>query len=72
MLARAAEWNPSVFRKEGKEDIQVVIKEYIKLAVQYDNPFPVTKYTIQNMLRELQETPQGKQFLASNVMDDFW
>ena len=30
MIARAAEWNPSVFRKEGKLDVHDVIKEYLK------------------------------------------
>ena len=30
MVARAAEWNPSVFRKEGKLDVHDVIKEYLK------------------------------------------
>ena len=30
MVARAAEWNPSVFRKDGKLDVHDVIKEYLK------------------------------------------
>ena len=30
MVARAAEWNPSVFRKKGKLNVHDVIKEYLK------------------------------------------
>ena len=32
MLARAAEWNPSLFRTEGKLDVHTVIKDYLKLV----------------------------------------
>ncbi|KAI8427801.1 hypothetical protein MSG28_002202 [Choristoneura fumiferana] len=37
MLARAAEWNCSIFRKEGLLPMDTVIKEYLQLAVDYDN-----------------------------------
>ena len=30
MIARAAEWNPSIFRQEGKLNVHDVIKEYLK------------------------------------------
>jgi tRNA-dihydrouridine synthase 2 len=72
MLARAAEWNCSIFRKEGKHDIETVIKSYIELAVLTNNPFPLTKYTIQNILRELQESPRGKRFLATQTIGEIW
>ena len=32
MVARAAEWNPSIFRTEGKLDVHTVIKQYLKLV----------------------------------------
>jgi len=72
MLARVAEWNCSIFRKEGKVDLETLIETYIKLAVETCNPFALTKYTIQNMLRELQETPRGKKFLATQVIGEIW
>ncbi|KAG6454041.1 hypothetical protein O3G_MSEX008486 [Manduca sexta] len=69
MLARAAEWNCSIFRKEGLLPMDTVIKEYLKLAVDYDNAPSNTKYCVQNILRELQETPRGKQFLDCQTLE---
>ncbi|GBP76712.1 tRNA-dihydrouridine(20) synthase-like [Eumeta japonica] len=69
MLARAAEWNCSIFRKEGLLDMDTVIKDYLRLAVDYDNSPSNTKYCIQNILRELQETPRGKQFLECQTLE---
>ena len=72
MIARAAQWNSSVFRKSGKLPIDEVITDYLKYAIDYDNTFTNTKYCIQMMLRELQETPKGKRLLASSFMDEIW
>ncbi|CAG5021887.1 unnamed protein product [Parnassius apollo] len=69
MLARAAEWNCSIFRKEGLLPMDTVIKEYLKLAVDYDNSPSNTKYCVQNILRELQETPRGRKFLECQTME---
>ncbi|XP_067007933.2 tRNA-dihydrouridine(20) synthase [NAD(P)+]-like [Anabrus simplex] len=69
MLARAAEWNCSIFRPEGKLPLDDVIKAYLKYAVDYDNAPANTKYCVQNMLRELQETPRGKKFLESQTLE---
>ncbi|XP_046736770.1 tRNA-dihydrouridine(20) synthase [NAD(P)+]-like [Diprion similis] len=68
MLARAAEWNCSIFRKEGILPIEDVIRSYLKYAVDYDNAPSNTKYCIQNILRELQETPKGKTFLEAQTL----
>ena len=35
MVARAAEWNPSVFRKDGMLPLIDVVREYIKLVILY-------------------------------------
>ncbi|XP_076244189.1 dihydrouridine synthase 2 isoform X1 [Calliopsis andreniformis] len=75
MLARAAEWNCSIFRKEGLLPMEDVIKSYIKYAVDYDNSPSNTKYCVQNILREQQESPLGKKFLNSRTMEqicDVW
>ncbi|XP_063376199.1 tRNA-dihydrouridine(20) synthase [NAD(P)+]-like [Cydia fagiglandana] len=75
MLTRAAEWNCSIFRKEGLLPMDTVIKEYLKLAVDYDNSPSNTKYNVQNILRELQETLRGRQFLECQTLEqicDIW
>lgn len=51
MIARAAMRNPSVFCSSNSlEPVTSVISEYLKLAVKYDNPIPLTKYTLQSMM----------------------
>ncbi|XP_078046233.1 dihydrouridine synthase 2 isoform X2 [Augochlora pura] len=75
MLARAAEWNCSIFCKEGLLPMEDVIKAYIKYAVDCDNSPSNTKYCIQNILREQQESPLGKRFLNSQTLEqicDIW
>lgn len=69
MIARAAEWNCSIFRKEGMLPMDIVIKEYLKLAVDFDNSPANTKYCVQNILRELQDTPRGRQFLDCQTLE---
>ena len=39
MIARAAEWNPSVLRKEGKLDLFQVIRRYLKYVRSTFLPF---------------------------------
>ncbi|KAJ8936738.1 hypothetical protein NQ314_012185 [Rhamnusium bicolor] len=69
MIARAAETNCSIFRRHGMKDLENVIKDYLKYAVDYDNSPSNTKYCVQNMLRELQETPRGKKFLECQTLE---
>ncbi|XP_057328239.1 tRNA-dihydrouridine(20) synthase [NAD(P)+]-like [Microplitis mediator] len=69
MLARAAQWNCSIFRKEGLLPIDIVIKAYLKYAIDYDNSPSNTKYCVQNIIRELQETPLGKEFLKAQTLE---
>ncbi|XP_019361289.1 PREDICTED: tRNA-dihydrouridine(20) synthase [NAD(P)+]-like [Gavialis gangeticus] len=65
MIARAAMWNPSIFRKEGLCPLKDVMQEYIKYAVRYDNHYTNTKYCLCQMLREQLETTQGKNLHAA-------
>ncbi|CAL1687743.1 unnamed protein product [Lasius platythorax] len=69
MLARAAEWNCSIFRKDGLLPMENVIKSYLKYAVDCDNSPSNTKYCVQNILRELQESPLGRKFLDSQTLE---
>lgn len=70
MVARAAQWNCSVFRSEGKLPIDDVIMAYLKYAIDYDNVFSNTKYCVLNMLRDLQESPAGKRLLESKTVEE--
>lgn len=72
MIARAAQGNCSIFRKAGMLELDEVIKAYLKLAVDYDNSPSNTKYCVQNMLKELQETPRGKKFLECQTLEQIW
>ncbi|XP_001342694.3 tRNA-dihydrouridine(20) synthase [NAD(P)+]-like [Danio rerio] len=67
MLARAAMWNPSVFRQQGALSVDQVMQEYITYAVRYDNnPFN-TKYCLCQMLRDRVESPFGKRLHAAQT-----
>ena len=43
----------------------VVIHKYLMLAIQYDYPFTMVKYCVQQLLGSLQDTAQGKSSLCS-------
>ncbi len=49
-----------------------VIKELLKLSIEFDNTPSNTKYCVQMMLRELQETPRGKKFLECQTLEEIW
>lgn len=49
-----------------------LLRKYLKLSVDYDNPPHNTKYGIQSIMREQQETPRGKLFLQSQTMQHMW
>ncbi|ORX88967.1 FMN-linked oxidoreductase [Basidiobolus meristosporus CBS 931.73] len=52
MIARGAQNNVSIFRKEGLLPIREVMIQYIKNAIKIDNVFANTKYTLMQMLAE--------------------
>lgn len=70
MLARAAQWNPSIFRKEGRLSASQVITEYIKLAIDFDNNFGNTKYCLQRLLHEDTTSSEALQLLHAKEMRD--
>uniref|UniRef100_A0A182S7Z2 DRBM domain-containing protein n=1 Tax=Anopheles maculatus TaxID=74869 RepID=A0A182S7Z2_9DIPT len=75
MVARAAEWNCSVFRADGPLPLDDVVRRYLELSVRYDNSPSNTKYCVQMMLRSLQESPMGRRLLDSQTMQqicDIW
>lgn len=72
MIARAAQWNPSIFTNDDLQPLDEVIKTFLRICVDYDNTPSNTKYCIQMMLRELQETPRGQQFLQCQTLEEIW
>lgn len=68
MLARAAQWNPSIFRKEGRLSASEVITEYLKLAINFDNNFGNTKYCLQRLLHEDTTSTEALQLLHAKEM----
>lgn len=75
MLARQAEKNCSIFRKDGLLPLDDVIIEYLKYAIEYGSYFANTKYCIQQMLGSLQESERGKILLNAQqieVICDLW
>lgn len=69
MVARAAEWNLSVFQ-EAKEDPFQVIQKYLDYAIHYDYMFNIVKYNVQQVLGSHQSSALGAKFLASATMED--
>nr|XP_023646160.1 tRNA-dihydrouridine(20) synthase [NAD(P)+]-like [Paramormyrops kingsleyae] len=67
MLARAAMWNPSIFRPQGMLSLEEVMEAYIHHAVRYENHVSNTKYCLCQMLRERMESPLGKQLHAAQT-----
>ncbi|XP_056138080.1 tRNA-dihydrouridine(20) synthase [NAD(P)+]-like [Lampris incognitus] len=67
MLARAAMWNPSVFRSQGLLPLEEVMEEYLKYAIRYDNNAFNTKYCLCQMLRDKVESPMGKQLQSAQT-----
>lgn len=72
MIARTAEWNCSIFRKEGLLPMEEVIRSYLKLAVDFDNAPTNSKYCVQNILRDLQDSPLGRRFLDTQTLEQIW
>lgn len=72
MVARAAQINCSIFRKKGPLPIDDVIVAYLRKCIQFLHQPTKTKYCVQSLLRDLQETPRGKQFLETQTLEQMW
>ena len=70
MVARAAQWNCSVFRADGLLSLDQVIPAYLRLAIEYDSVYANTKYCIQMMLRDQLENLVGRRFLDSRTVEE--
>ncbi|KAL4234049.1 tRNA-dihydrouridine(20) synthase [NAD(P)+]-like protein [Mactra antiquata] len=75
MIARAAEWNTSIFRSDGPLPVKDVVKEYIKVALDMDNGFVNTKYCILMMMRSDMDQQEGLDTQDSKGLEelcDIW
>ncbi|KAG1650851.1 tRNA-dihydrouridine(20) synthase [NAD(P)+]-like [Nymphon striatum] len=70
MIARKAEYNLSILRKDGKLSKYEVIKDYLKYAIDYANYLTNTKYNIQQTLGELQDTEKGRKLLSAQTFEE--
>ncbi|XP_054153886.1 tRNA-dihydrouridine(20) synthase [NAD(P)+]-like [Oppia nitens] len=75
MIARSAQKNCSIFRRPKADgdggdllDIEEVIRQYLRLCVDYDNHVLNIKYVIQQMLGPLQDSDRGRQLLAAQSL----
>lgn len=69
MVARSAQQNVSIFRKAGNLPLDDVIIAYLRKCIRFLHQPTKTKYCVQSMLRELQETPRGKRFLETQTLE---
>lgn len=70
MIARAAQWNCSIFRKDGPLKISDVARDYIKYAVLYDSHYANTKYCVLQILREDMDMKEGQETLAVMSLEE--
>ncbi|EDV29824.1 uncharacterized protein TRIADDRAFT_2009, partial [Trichoplax adhaerens] len=70
MIARAAQWDPSIFRKEGSLPTDEIVKSYIKYAIDYDNSWSNSKYCITHFMRGKSETDKGIKLMKASSMSD--
>ncbi|XP_066290316.1 tRNA-dihydrouridine(20) synthase [NAD(P)+]-like [Branchiostoma lanceolatum] len=68
MLARAAQWNFSIFRPEGMLPQDDVIRDYLRYAIDYDNVALNSKYILQQILQAEQQSPRGQKLLATQSL----
>lgn len=61
-----------LWRSGGMLNREEVIREYLKICVDFDNSTPNTKYCVQNILREQQESPIGKATLRAQTLLQLW
>lgn len=76
MIARGAQKNVSIFRKEGPLSLEEVATEYLKLCVQYDNSVANTKYVLGKMYKynnqDLMKKKFNREFENAQSLEQIW
>ncbi|GAB1600108.1 tRNA-dihydrouridine(20) synthase [NAD(P)+]-like [Argonauta hians] len=70
MLARAAQWNVSIFNQNGMRPLPEVIQQYVKYAVRYDSHYANTKYCILQMMHEDMDMEEGSKMLGAMSLQE--
>ena len=68
MLARAAQWNLTIFRPAGFLPWEDIVKAYIKYAVDYENTEINSKYCVQQTMHEILNTEIGQNLQHSGTL----
>ncbi|XP_055373652.1 tRNA-dihydrouridine(20) synthase [NAD(P)+]-like [Condylostylus longicornis] len=69
MIARAAQNNVSIFKPDGVLlPVDDVIIRYLRICVDFDNTASNTKYCVQSMIKDQQETARGRLFLNCQTL----
>ncbi|KAI6649331.1 tRNA-dihydrouridine(20) synthase -like [Oopsacas minuta] len=68
MLARAAQRNPSIFRKSGMLSGFIMAQRYLMYAIDYDNTYGNTLYCICNIMHSLMDKDIGSKITSSRSM----
>lgn len=68
MIARAAQWNMSVFDKRGLRPETEVAREYLRLALRYDNRLENTKFCLSSILRHELTSELGQSMTSAQSM----
>uniref|UniRef100_A0A2C9L861 DUS-like FMN-binding domain-containing protein n=1 Tax=Biomphalaria glabrata TaxID=6526 RepID=A0A2C9L861_BIOGL len=72
MLARAAMWNCSVFRRDGPLPFIDVLKSYLRYAFLYDNNVMNTKYCVLQIIHDkMTEIPEADLSLSAKSLQEF-
>lgn len=61
-----------VFRIEGLLPEDDVIKQYLKLAIDYDNNGGNTKYCITQMMHNKMTTDKGRRIASCRSLNELW
>ena len=68
MLARAAQRNPSIFRKSGILPVLEMSRSYLMYAIDYDNPYGNTLYCLCNIMHSVMDKEVGHEVSSSRSM----
>ena len=72
MIARAAQWNMSVFRPAGLLPPDTVVRDYLGLAARYDNEFGNTKFNVLQTLHEQLTDARGLALQSCRDPAELW
>jgi len=72
MCARGAQWNLSIFRPEGMVSSDDAKKQFLRRAIEYDNPLNFTRFQLREILgyRKALNSPEGQLFIKAKTWDD--